>query len=65
MISFSNIINLKSLYFEPIKLTKGLEFLRRSHDTESQGLLNPYKPNGISRPYHLDESISNLRVAGW
>ena len=26
---------------------------------------NPLKPNRISRPYHLDESISNLRVVGW
>ena len=27
--------------------------------------LNPFMPNGISCPYHLDESISNLNVVGW
>ena len=27
-------------------------------------LINPYKPNGISHSYQLDESISNLRVVG-
>ena len=25
----------------------------------------PFMPDGISRPYHLDESISNLRVVVW
>ena len=26
---------------------------------------DPFMPKGISRPYHFDESISNLRVVGW
>ena len=25
----------------------------------------PFMPNGISPPYQMDESISNLRVIGW
>ena len=25
-------------------------------------LINPFKPSGISHPFLLDESISNLRV---
>ena len=31
----------------------------------SIGPLNPFKPNGVSRPYPLDQSISVLRVVGW
>ena len=27
--------------------------------------INPFMSNGITRPYHLDESISNLWVVGW
>ena len=27
--------------------------------------INPFMPNGISNPYHLGQSISDLRVAGW
>ena len=38
MISFSNINTLKSLYFEPIIVTGGLEVLRRLPETESQNL---------------------------
>ena len=30
-----------------------------------QVIINPFKLNGISHPYHLDISISNLRVVGW
>ena len=26
---------------------------------------NPFMPNKFSRPYQLDESISNFRVVGW
>ena len=28
-------------------------------------LLNPFKPNGISHYYQLDQSISILRLVGW
>ena len=28
-------------------------------------LFNPFKPNGISLSYQLDQSISMLRVVGW
>ena len=27
-------------------------------------IINPFMPNGIANPYQLDESISNLKVAG-
>ena len=27
--------------------------------------INPFKPNEISNPYQLDESVSVLRVVGW
>ena len=32
--------------------------------SEFTGSVNPFKPNGISHPYKMDESISNLRVFG-
>ena len=27
--------------------------------------INPYLPNGLVHPYHLDESISNFRGVWW
>ena len=30
----------------------------------ASGIFNPFKPNGISHSYHLDQSISVLIVAG-
>ena len=29
--------------------------------SERKSLINPYMPNGLVHPYHLDESISNFR----
>ena len=34
-----------------------------SYDTKNNAF-NPFMPNGISHPYQLGESISNLRVVG-
>ena len=28
-------------------------------------MINPFMPIGISRPFHLDESISNLKIFRW
>ena len=36
--------------------------LKRFFFVSEKAVLNPLMPNEISRPYHLDESISNLRV---
>ena len=34
-------------------------------DARRKWVINPFKPNGISHFYHLDQSISLLRVVGW
>ena len=43
-------------------LAKGLEKMSAAHPGKVNFLFNSFKPNGISRSYQLDQSISALRV---
>ena len=40
-----------------------LTFTKPDHCTA--GIFNPFKAKGMSHSYHLDQSISVLRVVGW
>ena len=40
-------------------------FYTAASGEDSQQIVYPFMPNGITYPYQLDESISNFRVVGW
>ena len=56
---------LEILYFHPCNFESSQKMMINYPACKEIKILNPFMPIGISRPYHLDASIANLRVVGW